>query len=512
MPFNGFNLAIGRGGPGDTHTVNQLATHSYRSSEDTITQILVSGYFPAYLGDPKNVILNDLFEIQDSTLNTRVYRIEGLDPIALAPELLEGNVVGPGSSTDNAIARYDGTTGTVIQNSTATIDDFGNAIFNGDVSVTSDVNTDFISELTANHGVYIDSLILKDDSIDTQLANPMTVGPTNASSVEIKRTFFTATGNDPTVKIGSSDSNTNNSTLHLQARADINLFVEADTNGAGANDLPILIATGESNQSMGRFSLDKVTNTLIMDTGTANTLGSDIDISFRTGGDYVSAPTTGTAPNYQGGGATAPVEALRIDGTTQDATFYAGVYLDTITNDDAQTELLVRNSSTKQIQYRNVSTTGNVYGPASSDDNAIARFDGLTGKLIQNSSVTIDDTGNIDTVGTLLLGTSTASYVQIIDLLVEANQLDVASANTLILGGVNTTDIVLYARTRVGSSAFYNNSVALQVSSSTQGFLPPRMTTAQRTAIATPAPGLMVYDTDENQWYGYNGTIWAILG
>lgn len=38
---------------------------------------------------------------------------------------------------------------------------------------------------------------------------------------------------------------------------------------------------------------------------------------------------------------------------------------------------------------------GDVYGPASSTDNAIVRFDSTTGKIIQNSSVTIDDAGNI---------------------------------------------------------------------------------------------------------------------
>lgn len=38
--------------------------------------------------------------------------------------------------------------------------------------------------------------------------------------------------------------------------------------------------------------------------------------------------------------------------------------------------------------------TGDVVGPASATDNAIARFDTTTGKLIQNSVVTIDDAGN----------------------------------------------------------------------------------------------------------------------
>lgn len=39
---------------------------------------------------------------------------------------------------------------------------------------------------------------------------------------------------------------------------------------------------------------------------------------------------------------------------------------------------------------------GDVSGPASSTDNAIARFNGTTGKVIQNSSATVDDNGNID--------------------------------------------------------------------------------------------------------------------
>ena len=39
---------------------------------------------------------------------------------------------------------------------------------------------------------------------------------------------------------------------------------------------------------------------------------------------------------------------------------------------------------------------GDVDGPASATDNAVARFDGTTGKLIQNSTVTIaDSTGAI---------------------------------------------------------------------------------------------------------------------
>ena len=51
-------------------------------------------------------------------------------------------------------------------------------------------------------------------------------------------------------------------------------------------------------------------------------------------------------------------------------------------------------------------------------------------------------------------------------------------------------------------------SAALEVSSTNQGFLPPRMTNAQMLAIATPAAGLVVYDTTNNKHCGYNGTAW----
>jgi hypothetical protein len=54
-------------------------------------------------------------------------------------------------------------------------------------------------------------------------------------------------------------------------------------------------------------------------------------------------------------------------------------------------------------------------------------------------------------------------------------------------------------------------SAALDVSSTTRGLLAPRMTTAQRTAIAAPAKGLLVYDTDVNSLFHFNGSSWANL-
>jgi hypothetical protein len=80
--------------------------------------------------------------------------------------------------------------------------------------------------------------------------------------------------------------------------------------------------------------------------------------------------------------------------------------------------------------------------------------------------------------------------------------------------------------TTLGNSAIYDNgtSVAIgtsspsasalfQMNSTTQGLLIPRMTAAQRDAIAAPATGLLVYVTDvgEAGIYNYDGTIWSLL-
>lgn len=58
-----------------------------------------------------------------------------------------------------------------------------------------------------------------------------------------------------------------------------------------------------------------------------------------------------------------------------------------------------------------------------------------------------------------------------------------------------------------------NASSLVTMVSTTKGFLPPRMTSAQRTAIASPATGLIVYQTDGSVGlYLRNSTAWVLLG
>jgi hypothetical protein len=53
-----------------------------------------------------------------------------------------------------------------------------------------------------------------------------------------------------------------------------------------------------------------------------------------------------------------------------------------------------------------VSTDGGAAGPGSSTDNAVARWDGTTGLLLQNSLVIISDLGVVDAVGYKAGGTA----------------------------------------------------------------------------------------------------------
>ena len=58
-----------------------------------------------------------------------------------------------------------------------------------------------------------------------------------------------------------------------------------------------------------------------------------------------------------------------------------------------------------------------------------------------------------------------------------------------------------------------DSSAMLDITSTTQGFLPPRLTLAQRDAIVSPAEGLFVYVLDSNCFQYYNGSSWsACLG
>lgn len=74
------------------------------------------------------------------------------------------------------------------------------------------------------------------------------------------------------------------------------------------------------------------------------------------------------------------------------------------------------NSSATGLEYATL-TAGDVSGPASSTDNAFARFDLTTGKLLQNSTATLTDIGQASFIGyvqiTANTGAGTSGYLEL---------------------------------------------------------------------------------------------------
>ena len=83
------------------------------------------------------------------------------------------------------------------------------------------------------------------------------------------------------------------------------------------------------------------------------------------------------------------------------------------------------------------------------------------------------------------------------------------SIYSLILLGFICT-MSLQAQVGIGT-ANPNNSAILDVSSTSQGILLPRMTSTQRQAIATPATGLMIFDTTTASLYIYSRGMWIAV-
>jgi len=113
--------------------------------------------------------------------------------------------------------------------------------------------------------------------------------------------------------------------------------------------------------------------------------------------------------------------------------------------------------------WTSVSETGDVVGPASSTDNAVARFDGTTGKLIQNSAVTIADTTGDITGGKyngLTVSTTTGT-------LTVANGKTLATDNSVTFVGTDSSTV----NYGTGGTIAYTGGTLAQFASTTSAQL-----------------------------------------
>lgn len=81
---------------------------------------------------------------------------------------------------------------------------------------------------------------------------------------------------------------------------------------------------------------------------------------------------------------------------------------------------------------------------------------------------------------------------------------------TFITAGTNKMDLMNSGSLLLGTTTELPSSL-LTIQSTSKGILIPRMTTAQKNAISSPATGLQIYDTDLNKLCIYNGTFWGTV-
>lgn len=189
--------------------------------------------------------------------------------------------------------------------------------------------------------------------------------------------------------------------------------------------------------------------------------------------------------------------------------------------------------STSNVACGNVLYNNNFYCESSGNTNigggqapATARLQvkgsgstsATTSLLVQNSAasnlLSVLDDGRLTNFGDFYLGSGSAG----------GSSIFVNSGNTLNLSADNNHDVgytqIKARRTAAGGGVRIentnypsnpDNSAQLDVASTTKGFLPPRMTTLEKNAIAAPAAGLMVYDTTLARPCFYNGAAWITL-
>lgn len=263
-----------------------------------------------------------------------------------------------GTSTDNAICRFDGATGKIIQNSGVTIDDSNN--ISGVMSLTC-------SNISSNSGTF---------NFDTA----------NSANANISLRLGTGTqgrylkiGTDGTSAFANMAFNINNSGNSY------NWFVNGRINSIG---------------TISRFDTTKDYWRLIYDGN-----GSARYMTLQTGQDAngadrrthykvdLSVDNQLIVPH---GVRTSRLTAITTDTIGDGNTALWSVPL---AGSAPSTGQVLTYDGTNAIWSTNAS--GDVSNAGASTDNAICRFDGTTGKIIQNSGITIDDSNNISGVGTL---------------------------------------------------------------------------------------------------------------
>lgn len=192
-----------------------------------------------------------------------------------------GDVVGPASSTDNAIVRFDSTTGKLIQNSTATLSD-------GGIMIVTELDTDSIKSATANSPI----VIAPDGTGDVHLnADSVRIGDNNANA-----TIATNGTGDLIITTNEGSSNEGIVRLYDGLNGDITLT----PNGSGQVKVGTdQVVTLVASQTLTNKTISGSSNTLsnIANASLTNSTISGVALGSNLNALTISSPLTGTSFN-----------------------------------------------------------------------------------------------------------------------------------------------------------------------------------------------------------------------
>ena len=155
-------------------------------------------------------------------------------------------------------------------------------------------------------------------------------------------------------------------------------------------------------------------------------------------------------------------------------------------------EFLKTNGTGANPAWATPTGAGDVVGPGSSVDNQVARFDSTTGKIIQTSAVTIDDSGNLGSVGNISLS-GTVDGIDVSQLDADALKDTTYDAQTVLVAVTDDTPVA----TTIADSQFVGRPAGGNVGA---------MTKAQALTVLNVADGAQVNWTTVTQGIAEAGT------